>query len=421
MAYDEQLQNLNSIVAKLVSEVATLSESNQQILLINAQQSVTNDALTSQVKILADQVQTLQTDISELQATTKSQKKLSGKNISNDHPALKQLIPPMFCNLCGIDTTLNRNQRPEALGAIQPLESGAFFETIDESVDAKFIKEVADCVYNDEKHCCESLHAKGEIPDKDFNIQVIMQCTKDYFHNIHKQVLSRSDADKARKAQEKKDQIRQWTHCQTVSSIFAIESNVTYSVAMIDTDFASDILSYDEGDLSDDKLEWRAKSGAGKGANMTVGLQWQSPHTPHDSRKVPLDANTATPTEGMTSTTDPTTKEHPRKCRRTTAGQNKKLIKKTFDINPDQMNDNPPKSARKNTPFEHMVANHWKKTHPDMAMLQGVEWLVGFWDRAQKNKFIAEDWDYLVELEKWHKKQEEGLDMSEDESAAGSP
>lgn len=75
----------------------------------------------------------------------------------------------MFCNLCGIDTTLNRNQRPEVLGAIQPLENGAFYETsesggktiqvwhpnwlgqVDESVNAKFIKEVADCVYNDEK------------------------------------------------------------------------------------------------------------------------------------------------------------------------------------------------------------------------------------------------------------------------------
>ncbi|KAG2031794.1 hypothetical protein BDR03DRAFT_1002938 [Suillus americanus] len=128
-AYDEQLQNLNSIVAKLVSEVEMLSEGNRQILLVNAQHSVTNDALTSQVKMLADQVQTLKTDISESQATTKSQKKWSGKNIPNDHPALKQLIPPMFCNLCGIDITLNRNQQPEALGAIQPLESGAFFET----------------------------------------------------------------------------------------------------------------------------------------------------------------------------------------------------------------------------------------------------------------------------------------------------
>jgi len=73
----------------------------------------------------------------------------------------------MLCNLCGIDTTLNRNQRPEALGAIKPLDSGEPYEKsesmdkviwhpnwmgqVDESVNVKFIKEVAECVYNDEK------------------------------------------------------------------------------------------------------------------------------------------------------------------------------------------------------------------------------------------------------------------------------
>jgi SMC interacting uncharacterized protein involved in chromosome segregation len=48
--YDEQLQNLNSLVANLVSEVARLSESNEQILLVNARHSIENDALTLQVK-----------------------------------------------------------------------------------------------------------------------------------------------------------------------------------------------------------------------------------------------------------------------------------------------------------------------------------------------------------------------------------
>lgn len=143
--------------------------------------------------------------------------------------------------------------------------------------------------------------------------------------------------------------------------------------------------------------------------------------TPDDGRKAPSDANTSAATEGTISATDPATKERPSKRRRTTAGQNKKLIKKTFDINPEQMNDNPPKSARKNTPFENTVANNWKKTHPDMELLQGVEWLKGFWGRAQKDDFIGEDWDYLVELEKWHKKQEGGPDMSENESSASSP
>jgi hypothetical protein len=53
-------------------------------------------------------------------------------------------------------------------------------------------------------------------------MQVILQCAKDYFRNIHKQAMSRSDVDKAKKAQEKKDNIRHRTRRQTVSQMFAI-------------------------------------------------------------------------------------------------------------------------------------------------------------------------------------------------------
>ncbi|KAG2048598.1 hypothetical protein BDR06DRAFT_975896 [Suillus hirtellus] len=277
-------------------------------------------------------------------------------------------------------------------------------------MNAKFIKEVADCVYDDEKHCCKSLHTKGEIPDEDFNMQVIVQCTKDYFRNIHKQVLSRSDIGKAKKAQEKKDQICQWTCHQTVTKNHQLaalnwekETGNVGAVGMIDTDFVSNILSYDEGDLSEDKLSQRVKSRAGKGANMAVGLEWCSPQslkTPDDSKKALSEANTIATTEGTSSVTNLGIRECPSKHCRTTAGQNKKLIKETFDISSDQMNKNLPKSARKNTPFENMITNHWKKTHPDMVMLQGVEWLKGFWDEAQKDNFITEDWDYLVKLAK---------------------
>jgi len=48
-------------------------------------------------------------------------------------------------------------------------------------------------------------------------MQVITQCAKDYFRNIHKQVKSHSDDDKAKKAEEKKIQIRRRTRRQTVS------------------------------------------------------------------------------------------------------------------------------------------------------------------------------------------------------------
>lgn len=49
-------------------------------------------------------------------------------------------------------------------------------------------------------------------------------------------------------------------------------------MAILDTDFASDILSYaSDQELSEDTLERRKEAGVGEGADMVAGLQWRSP------------------------------------------------------------------------------------------------------------------------------------------------
>ncbi|KAG1838223.1 hypothetical protein F4604DRAFT_1998031 [Suillus subluteus] len=280
-----QIQDLNSTVACLVADVARLNESNQHLsetvqrtCLINVQMSVTNDALTTQVNGLDEIVKTLQVE------SEKPQKKATGKHISNDHPALKRLIQPMFCDLCGIESSIGRNKRTEALMKVKPLGNGHAYEMhqgeegdkqgeegggktwhpnwlghVDEVVNAMFIKEIIDRVYNNEKCRRESLNLKGEVPDEDFNMQVIIQCTKDYFRNIHKQAMCRSDASKAQKAEQKKEHGRQRARCAAVTKsrratavIYEKETGREGAVAMIDTDFASDVLSYSEDDLSED-------------------------------------------------------------------------------------------------------------------------------------------------------------------------
>lgn len=65
------------------------------------------------------------------------------------------------------------------------------------------------------------------------------------------------------------------SRCAT-AVIYEKETGREGAVAMIDTDFASDILSYSEDDLSEDTLTRRTKSGAGNSANMVVGLEWRS-------------------------------------------------------------------------------------------------------------------------------------------------
>lgn len=131
-------------------------------------------------------------------------------------------------------------------------------------------------------------------------MQVITQCTKDYFRNIHKQAVCRGDTLKIQKAEQKKEHGRQrarravvsivlyvWNKWHTqitkvtksrraTAVIYEKETGREGAVAMIDTDFASDILSYSEDDLSEDELTRRTKSGAGNSANMVVGLEWRS-------------------------------------------------------------------------------------------------------------------------------------------------
>jgi hypothetical protein len=45
---------------------------------------------------------------------------------------------------------------------------------------------------------------------------------------------------------------------------------------MLDTDYASSIISVDEENLSEDSRERRKKVEAGKGANMVRGKRWRS-------------------------------------------------------------------------------------------------------------------------------------------------
>ncbi|KAG1893908.1 uncharacterized protein F5891DRAFT_1195833 [Suillus fuscotomentosus] len=385
--------------------------------------SVTNDALTAQVNGLDGIVKTLQAE------SKKPQKKVMGKHISNDHPALKRLIQPMFCDLCGIESSMGRNKHTEALMKVKLLGNGHAYEMhqgeerdeegggktwhpnwlghVDEAVNAMFIKEIIDHVYNNEKCHRESPNLKAEVPDKDFDMQVIMQCTKDYFRNIHKQAMCCSNTSKAQKAEQKKEHGRQRAHRAAVTKsrhatavIYEKETGREGAVAMIDTDFASDILSYSEDDLSEDTLTRWMKSGAGNLANMVL-TKYKSGNnkaTTVDTDKI----NTIQP---------------PKKHHKTAEGGTrlKRIVKKMFDISPEQMNEDAPSSAKKNLLFENMVADSWKNSHPDMEMLEGVPWLKGFWASLTRDDLIKEDYEYLEELGEWHKQKGDEGDKSGDQ------
>ncbi|KAI6137932.1 hypothetical protein BKA82DRAFT_158855 [Pisolithus tinctorius] len=93
-------------------------------------------------------------------------KQASSRTSSNDHTAVKSIIQPLFCQLCGIDCSHSKKVHVAALAAVKPLDSGEPLELtaegvkiwhpnwlgqVDDKLNAKFIEEVTERVYNNEK------------------------------------------------------------------------------------------------------------------------------------------------------------------------------------------------------------------------------------------------------------------------------
>lgn len=67
---------------------------------------------------------------------------------------------------------------------------------VDDEVNTAFIQEVVDRVKSKQR-LREDPNSKSEILDVDYDRQLITDCTKAYFRNIHKQFLEHHDDDKA--------------------------------------------------------------------------------------------------------------------------------------------------------------------------------------------------------------------------------
>lgn len=86
-----------------------------------------------------------------------------------------------------------------------------------------------------------------------------------------------------------------------------------------------------------------------------------------------------------------------RKWRRTT----KKLHKRVFDVAPKHMNHSPPLS--KTTIFKTMVDEGWYKKNPEMVLVEGIDWLKGFYSRLGRKDLFEADTLYLQELDEYLK------------------
>lgn len=191
---------------------------------------------------------------------------------------------------------------------------------------------------------------------------------------------------------------------------------------MIDTDFASDILSYDsEEDLSADTLSRWERAKIAKMAFYVEGSKWRSVdvswcHSISASthlnkqyvaflRWLSLRNMQKNEEHGEPDTDAADDHARPPANKRRRTNNTQKPRKKVFDLAPAKMNDNAPKSHKKNIPFKSMVSAVWARDHADDKFLDGTEWLTGFYENIGKGVLIKEDEDYLQELHKWHKNE----------------
>ncbi|KAI6139100.1 hypothetical protein BKA82DRAFT_138652, partial [Pisolithus tinctorius] len=173
----------------------------------------------------------------------------------------------------------------------------------------------------------------------------------------------------------------------------------------------------------------------GREAKVGIGYTWQSINTSHliFMRKcLPLETvqqyiaflhhltlkSTKNSTTDSDGTVDPdiaasTLNAPPRKCRKS----DKKTWKQMFDAPPGMMYDQGLQLHKKKPilPFKNMVDNAWQRSHPDVKLLDGADWLDGFYSQLQEGDLLKEDAKYLSELVKWkeHKEHENDADQSD--------
>ncbi|KAL4073654.1 hypothetical protein J3A83DRAFT_4370952 [Scleroderma citrinum] len=362
----------------------------QQIL---AEES--NNQLTEKCKAMEKELEGIKTD---------NRKGKGPKEGSNDHAALKPFVHPMFCDLCGVECTMPKPKRIQALANLLRLENGELYEIledgckiwhlnwlgpVDEEINTKFIKEVTDRVWDNKNQHRANVNLIGQIPNKDFSLETIKNSAKIYFCTVHKKALGAKDEVKAL---EWDTTLRRCAHCQASARVHC-KAVIVYkgqghpgASALIDTDWCSEILSYSEEELSNNSKLHRTRAGVGITANMAVGYKWRSLDYVAFLHFLSLWS------KGLDLVGNPT-EEMPQ--------NHQKACKTTFDIKPTEMGNKVP-SCKKSVPFRLMVDPMWLEEHAQINVLDGVEWLNRFYGHLRDFELLKEDAAYLEELHDLH-------------------
>ncbi|KAL4064797.1 hypothetical protein V8B97DRAFT_2025904 [Scleroderma yunnanense] len=347
------IQGLHAVVAQLMANVKHLSE-----------------------------VKAVEQIIGELQERSKQKLTTSRTNL-NHHTVLKSIIQLLYFQLCRIKCDGTKANHIAALVAVKPLKNRQPFELstkglqiwhpdwlgkVDDVLNAKFIKEVADHVFNNEKSQRENTQLKT-IPDKSFNLAMITDCIKIYFQTIHKRTKElHSD---------------QGTCKVKVALQYETESGNQGTVALILMGFRSDILTCEDNKVSEDTLQQRKNAEVGHHAWRSIDyiafLHWLSLHAMKQQQH---------------TIKEPAVGQEPQHkwCRTT-----KKQHKQVFDVALKYLNHDKP--LTKGVIFKAMVNEGWYDQHPDTVVHEGINWLKGFYSHINQSKLFKVDTMYLKELD----------------------
>ncbi|KAI6041001.1 hypothetical protein EDC04DRAFT_2602043 [Pisolithus marmoratus] len=257
-------QGLHATVAQLMASIKGLSDTKNNLEIELTRLKEANVSLVARLNV-AEKI------LKELQQKFADTEKSAGSKMSaNNHVVLKSIIQPLFSQLCGIDCDASKKNRIAALAAIKPLDNQQPFELsneatqiwhlnwlskVDDNLNVKFLKEVGDCMYNNEKMQREQTQIRT-IPNKSFSLEIIMECIKTYFRTIHKQEYGWRRGRRITVAAARHKAALQYEK----------ESGHQGAAALIDTDFGSDILTCNDEEQTE----------AGQSANRVTGHAWRS-------------------------------------------------------------------------------------------------------------------------------------------------
>ncbi|KAL4078646.1 hypothetical protein V8B97DRAFT_2021035 [Scleroderma yunnanense] len=329
---------------------------------------------------IANKRLTLHVEDKEVSLTTNKlqQKSVSTtKNISNQHPKLKSVLHHKVLDLCGIKR-LGLEDHIHALAKhIEGLPDQRLSEDIDAHVDhtmnLQFLHAVVDSIMEDEKV------RRADLEDNDYVPETIMTIAKSYGHTLATDMHSSMDPDKQAKCTVLNTGKCQCMRRGTVLAVDEFEKKYGMKgvVAMIDMDFSLDNQTIDGEGLSENLKACCKAQDIPSNECMRAGLTWWS-----------LDYI------AFFCILDTIHKQQH------LADPNKRQLHPYFDLHPSKMADRPPHSGKSKPtiPFQMMFNKTWLGAHPSQQVMDGMEWLGGFYLWEKEGNLTPNDCVYLDEL-----------------------